>query len=482
VKKFVCCLLFVCGAAFAQPGSYAYTAPPGWSVETKPGGLTVLLPGGEATPTASVLLMPVKKLEADFDAQFESERRLLESMLGLREPQHESRQQGSTIHGRHKLYGAQYASAQGERRVIFMARASKGALGMELVIATTLEGYQRHARAGTDMFNGLRLTDQAAALAGSGTSGAANTSAGTPATGAPSSARPKGLLSQPTVPASTSPLTNLSFSVPPGWTQSGNGLTSAPGPMSGKRNTLEVLPGERLQGSPTQTFAALWPRIIGTRYQSGFHPLPLRLRLTSGAALFFDGDHDARERSSNAQVGAFLYLVTDGNTVVPVVATICDWNEIRRDLKSFFDSVRLGGGRYAGSLYAQAEVTGIWRTSSSSLASYVDLFGNYRGDASLATGETLTIAADGTCSSQFAAVGGGGGRMRASGVGRCPVEDDTLVEPSERGPRRYRISGVGHTPDGKAGFLLLGITRDDYPFLDSGSQMPGAGDVYVSQP
>jgi hypothetical protein len=72
--------------------------------------------------------------------------------------------------------------------------------------------------------------------------------------------------------------------------------------------------------------------------------------------------------------------------------------------------------------------------------------------------------------------------MRASAQGSCAVDDDTLVVPSERGPRRYRITGVGRTADGRAGFLLLSITREDFPFFDANSRGNGAGDLYVSVP
>jgi hypothetical protein len=252
--------------------------------------------------------------------------------------------------------------------------------------------------------------------------------------------------------------------------------------MSGHRNLLEVLPAERAAGTPVQTFASLWQRLVRPRFDTSVPPLPLRMRLANGAMLLFDGDNAARERASGAQVGAHLYVVTDGTTAVPLLATQRDWNQFKGEISGFFASVRLSGGRATAPLYTLGEVAGTWRSSSSTSASYVDSAGNYRGDASMATGQTLSIGADGQCSSQFAAIGGGGGRLRGSAKGLCTVEDDTLVVPSERGPRRYRITGVGHTPDRKAGFLLLSITRDDYPFLDADSQNPSAGDVYVSQP
>jgi len=64
-------------------------------------------------------------------------------------------------------------------------------------------------------------------------------------------------------------------------------------------------------------------------------------------------------------------------------------------------------------------------------------------------------------------------------MGRCEVEDYLLVFPSDGGSRRYRITGVGCSADARAGFILLAIARDDYPFLHAGSKQPGAGDLYV---
>jgi hypothetical protein len=157
------------------------------------------------------------------------------------------------------------------------------------------------------------------------------------------------------------------------------------------------------------------------------------------------------------------------------------WGEdLRRDLDGFFGSLRIGSGGKAAPLFTLGEIAGTWRSSSSALGNWVDAYGNYRGDASMATGETMTIRPDGSCESQFAAIGGGRGTVRQHDRGRCAVEDDLLVFPSPGGSGRYRITGVGRSADARAGFLFLAITRDDYPFLHAGSKQPGAGDLYVS--
>ena len=180
----------------------------------------------------------------------------------------------------------------------------------------------------------------------------------------------------------------------------------------------------------------------------------------------------------------FVYVVLGGGTAVPLIATYSGWDaELDRALRQFFDSVRLpGAAGQATPLFTGEEIAGVWRSSSSTLANWVDAAGNYRGDASVATGETLTIKADGTYESQFAAITGAN-RMRQHDVGRYTIEDDFLVlrpETPGRQQSRQRITGVGRSTDGRGSLLLLGITRDDFPILSAGSTRPGAGDLYVS--
>ncbi len=244
---------------------------------------------------------------------------------------------------------------------------------------------------------------------------------------------------------------------------------------------LLVFPAERVQGAPVQTFMTLWKRLIEPVFDSSLRPLPLRVRLRNGATLLYDGDTNAVLRQNNSQMGAFLYMATDGGTAVPIVGIYTGWGEdLKRGLDAFFGSLRIGSAGKAAPLFTLEEIAGTWRSSSSVLGQWVDAYGNYRGDASIATRETMTIRADGTCESHFAAIGGGRGTMRQHDTGRCSVEDDLLVFPSAGGSRRYRITGVGRSADAKAGFLLLGITRDDYPDLHAGSKQPGSGNLYVT--
>ncbi len=329
------------------------------------------------------------------------------------------------------------------------------------------------------VFNTLRLTYSAASLA----SRRVGTDKGAYVSVPPVTAAQAGSTK---APASNS-TDGVIFSPPPGWRRSTSGSTTLLvrtvdlGFGSKQVFVLQVFPTERVQGTLTQTFSSLWKRRIDSMFITSLRPLPLRARLRNGAALLYDGDSDASMRQNNAQVSAFLYVATDGVTAVPVVGIYKGWgDELKRDLDAFFGSLRIGNSGRTEPMFTLNEVVGVWQWSSSALGDFVDARGNYRGDASAASGETMTIRANGTCESHFASIGGGRGTIRQHNTGRCRVEDDVLIVPSEGGSSRYRITGVGRSADGKAGFLLLGVTRDDYPFLHSGSLQPGAGDLYVS--
>ena len=293
----------------------------------------------------------------------------------------------------------------------------------------------------------------------------------------------------PTPSSTQAAASRLIYQVPAGWTsaESGGAVTLARTVDLGfgQKQEFRITIGtpESVAGNPVDTFHALWRRTIGGMFATQFHPLPLRVRLRGGAALLYDGTQ-MRLRQNNAQMDGFVYVVLGGGTAVPLIATYSGWDaELDRALRQFFDSVRLpGAAGQATPLFTGEEIAGVWRSSSSTLANWVDAAGNYRGDASVATGETLTIKADGTYESQFAAITGAN-RMRQHDVGRYTIEDDFLVlrpETPGRQQSRQRITGVGRSTDGRGSFLLLGITRDDFPILSAGSTRPGAGDLYVS--
>jgi hypothetical protein len=466
-------------SACAQPGAYTFTAPAGW-VRALQGDTVVFTPKWEPPGSVKLMLMPVKPRRGNFDAQFAAERAKMERLWGLGNPQAIQPQRGRSNNGEYGVHSASYTSSDGDRYVTLMALGAKGAFGVLAFMATSGEAFNRLAGHATATFNSLKLSDAAASsTSSSGGAGPPDLDGAPPAP-----------VSVATAGASTSGGTAaVSYDPPSGWSRSTSGSATlfvrTIDLGFGMKNDyrLFVFPAERVQASAMQTFSSLWKRMIEPAFNSALRPLPLRVRLRSGAALLYDGDAAAILRQNNAQMGAFLYMATDGNTAVPVVGMYIGWSEdLKRDLDAFFGSLRIGSGGKATPLFSLAEIAGTWRSSSSALANWVDAYGNYRGDASIATGETMTIRADGTCESRFAAIVGGRGATRQHDAGRCSVDDDMLVFPSEDGARRYRITGVGRSADARAGFLLLSITRDDYPFLHSGSRQPDAGNLYVSVP
>ncbi|MGA2262948.1 MAG: hypothetical protein ABSH28_16140 [Acidobacteriota bacterium] len=293
---------------------------------------------------------------------------------------------------------------------------------------------------------------------------------------------------QSTVGRPLSPATRLTFDVPAGWNRTEiSGLVTLVRVEDlgfGKKNEFRIisLAPERSAGNPVESFQALWNKHVGGVFVTSMHPLPVRVRLRTGATLLYDGN-TMRLRQNNAEVTGFLYAVVDGDVIAPFLGVFTGWDQaLDRVLRPLFDSVRVPGGTgQSKPLFARQEIVGVWRSSSTSLANWVDAAGNYRGDASIATGDTMTLRADGTYQSQFAAIGGGR-TMRQNDTGTFDIEDDFLeLRPGApgQGITRYRITGVGRSADGRGSFLLLGITRDDFPILSGGSTMPRAGDLYV---
>jgi hypothetical protein len=285
------------------------------------------------------------------------------------------------------------------------------------------------------------------------------------------------------------PVSAMTYQIPAGWNRTeSNGtviLTRLVDLGFGVKRDfrLVIMPQEKTSGTALQTYLSLWGRYIGAIFAAPVQPLPLRVRLPGGAALLYDGDN-MRLRQNNNAVDGFLYAVVNGDTVAPVMGFFNGWDDaLDQALRQFFNSIRLPGGTGPPQpLFAPREITGVWRSSSTALGNWVDVAGNYRGDASLATGETLTFRADGAYEGHFAAISGSS-RIRQQDVGRFTIEDDFLVlRPDDPGQRqsRYRITGVGGSADGRGSFLLLGVTRDDFPFLSAGSRRPRAGDLYVS--
>ena len=288
-------------------------------------------------------------------------------------------------------------------------------------------------------------------------------------------------------PGDASSLGVLSVPTPKGWHRSErDGLIILEREIDlgfGQKNLFRLIFASpvRARESALATFQTLWKEFAGATFDTPIRPLPLRVRLKNGATLLYDGA-EMRLKQTKAKMLGFIYVVVRGNTAVPVIGVFSGGEQnLDQSLREAFDGVRLTGASGGEPpLFDRKELTGRWRASTTSLANWVDAAGNYRGDASVAMGETLSLNADGTFRSQFAALGTGR-TLRSDTAGPFTIDDDTLVlQAAGEKASRFRITGAGRSADGKAHFLLLGVTRNDFPALSAGSGMPRAGDAYVA--
>ena len=138
----LCCLMAI--SAFAQPAAYQFTAPVGWERATQ-GDTIVFTPKGEPPGSVKMMLMPVKPQQGDFDAQFTAECAELERIWGLREPRAIPPQRGRSNNGVYGVHSASYASNDGDRYVMLMGLAAKGAFGMLAFATSSGEPFNRLA-------------------------------------------------------------------------------------------------------------------------------------------------------------------------------------------------------------------------------------------------------------------------------------------------------------------------------------------------
>ncbi|MCC7053027.1 MAG: hypothetical protein IT355_07135 [Gemmatimonadaceae bacterium] len=170
--------------ALAQPAAYSVTPPAGW-LSAAQDGATLFVPPGGPPGNTYILLLPVQPRTADFPAQFTANRQRMEAALGLTLTLERPGKRGSGAAGDFAAWFGTYRSSQGMRHVAYMARADSGAYGSMLFLVDSDSGYQRHAGKATEMFNGLRLTPEAARLAAAApplTPAAPREPAGTPPT------------------------------------------------------------------------------------------------------------------------------------------------------------------------------------------------------------------------------------------------------------------------------------------------------------
>jgi hypothetical protein len=150
--------------ASAQAAAYQFNAPPGWAVAAE-GDVVTLTPQAEPAGAVQLMILPVKRLQPDFAAQFAAERSALESFWGLRDMQAAPPLRSRSSAGDYAAHFASYASGEGYRYMAFMALGGRGAFGMVIFVASSSDGFNRLSARAADVFNGLGLTADAARLA-----------------------------------------------------------------------------------------------------------------------------------------------------------------------------------------------------------------------------------------------------------------------------------------------------------------------------
>ncbi len=150
--------------ATAQAAAYQFNAPPGWTVANE-GDVLTLTPQAEPAGATQLMILPVKRLQPDFAAQFTAERSALESFWGLRDMQAAPPLRSRSGAGDYAAHFASYVSSEGYRYIAFMALGGRGAFGMVVFVASSSDGFNRLSARAADLFNGLGLTADAARLA-----------------------------------------------------------------------------------------------------------------------------------------------------------------------------------------------------------------------------------------------------------------------------------------------------------------------------
>lgn len=167
--RFIAPFVLLAGAArftpaVAQPTAYSVTPPAGW-VSAAQDGATLFAPPGVAPGSVYILLLPVQPQGPDFTAQFTANRQQLEASLALSLVRAYPLKRGTGSAGEFAAWFATYTTSQGTRHFSYLARAERGAYGAMIFMADSDAGHQRYAERATQMFNGMRLTPDAARLA-----------------------------------------------------------------------------------------------------------------------------------------------------------------------------------------------------------------------------------------------------------------------------------------------------------------------------
>jgi hypothetical protein len=208
-------------------------------------------------------------------------------------------------------------------------------------------------------------------------------------------------------------------------------------------------------GSITNEFQAMWQAMVTPSFETTQPVAPYRRRLASGYALAYDYVSNAKLKQNGQYTPVSLYLIYTDDRYVAILATGINY-EAEPALSRLFDSMSIRGVPPAKTaLFDNAEMVGHWSTTSLSLANYVDSGGNYKGDASLATGEEIDLRSDGSFSSYFSAVRTSGPAFRDKQGGSWRVDDDTLVLQAKGSTDKRRIFARGTAPRGGTDALNL---------------------------
>ncbi|MBM4059975.1 MAG: hypothetical protein FJ265_02615 [Planctomycetes bacterium] len=279
------------------------------------------------------------------------------------------------------------------------------------------------------------------------------------------------------------------FPTPPGWSESAaDGMRALSREILNEFGAREayqllVLSPRPRAGSPNDSFLSVFAEALAPAFDRKDHVLPLLRRLRNGCACAYD-NFDAVRRQDGQQVRLGLFVVDDGRALHPVVAV---YQGFRDSLEDDFGALLHG---FTGSadksdvpLFRASDLVGSWRAGANSLADFVDpATGNYRGDASILWGETLTIAADGTYVSSFVAVQGSR-RIRERQEGTWQLDDAMLTMTPKPGSENAKVQvrcvcGLAPTPDGQGRILMLS-KFDDKPIpFPRGSSGMGIGEPY----
>jgi hypothetical protein len=259
----------------------------------------------------------------------------------------------------------------------------------------------------------------------------------------------------PRQPPAASGTFDLAYQVPAGWSESRSKDTitlsyDKDDFYSPQHYKLNIFQTERRDGtSIADLFHQLWNQIVPPAFDTTQTVAPYRRRLASGYALAMDAANGIKIKANNGYTNVALYIIYTDDRYVLLLGIGLDV-AAEPLLAKLFDGLTIRGAPPSrAALFDTSELVGHWSTSSTTVGSYVTSSGDYAGDASIGTGESINLESNGTYSKFFVAVRGSGGNFREKSTGRWKIEDDTLVLASSNGGvDKRRIWAFGSPPRG----------------------------------